>query len=35
MKKWFASVTFVQIEDNKEKHATASTYMLVFKPGRA
>ena len=24
MKKWFAPVTFVQIKDAKEKHATAS-----------
>ena len=33
MKKWFAPVTFVQIKDTKEKHATASAYMLVCKPG--
>ena len=29
----FAPVTFVQIKDSKEKRATASTYMLVCKPG--
>ena len=29
----FAPVTFVQIKDTKEKHATASKYMLVCKPG--
>ena len=33
MKKWFAPVTFVQIKDAKEKRASASTYMLVCKPG--
>ena len=34
-KKWFAPETFVQIKDSKEKRATASTYMLVCKPGSA
>ena len=28
--KWFVPVTFVQIKDTKEKHATAFAYMLVF-----
>ena len=32
VKKWFAPVTFVQIKDTKENHATASAYMLVCKP---
>ena len=35
MKKWFAPVTFVQKKDTKEKHATASGYRLVCKPGSA
>ena len=33
MKNWFTPVTFVQIKDAEEKHATASAYMLVCKPG--
>ena len=35
MKKWFAPETFVQKKDTKEKHATASGYMLVCKPDSA
>ena len=35
MKKWIASVTYEQITDTKEEHATASAYMLHCKPGSA